>query len=247
MRNTPQSVFSPQSVLAPPLSHPARRSHAGTEGAGASLGRPAGVSDVRPARADARSAASRLPASCGCRAAAHCCRFEEVSMTVLWARASGRHARAGPAGRPFRRDDAMCSAMCSASLPTPPTSDEASAYRKTSPTKYRPGSDPTMPRSCNGSPSSRENRKVDPGEVRHEPGAPDHVRDLEVPSVVEHRQAAPHPCRPRHSLDSGGGEVLRPDPGEREASGTELLPNHPPDRRLHGQHVRDQRPDHRHE
>jgi hypothetical protein len=62
-------------------------------------------------------------------------------------------------GRRLGSRAAMCSAMCSASLPTPPTSDEASAVWKTSPTKYRPGSDPTMPRSCTGPPASARTRR----------------------------------------------------------------------------------------
>src|SRR5215204_1918966 len=83
-------------------------------------------------------------------------RCEHQCLRAARTGASGRRAPAGacPVGRPFGSRDAMRSAMCSASLPTPPTRDEATVERKNSPTKYRPGSDPTMPRSCTGTPSS---------------------------------------------------------------------------------------------
>jgi hypothetical protein len=51
--------------------------------------------------------------------------------------------------------------MYSASLPTPPSSEEVNADRNHSPTKYRPGWDPTTPRWCAGVPSrSKTGRSI---------------------------------------------------------------------------------------
>ena len=55
----------------------------------------------------------------------------------------------------------------SASRPTPPTRDDVSADRNGRPTKYRPGSASTTPRSCLGQPaSSKTGRSIHPNSAR---------------------------------------------------------------------------------
>jgi hypothetical protein len=70
----------------------------------------------------------------------------------------------------------------------------------------------------NGSSVFVEDGKVDPREVRHEPGAPEDIGDLELASVLEHREAVSRPDRPGDAVDPGRRVILRSDPGERDAS-----------------------------
>src|SRR5687767_14778690 len=54
-----------------------------------------------------------------------------------------------------------------------------------------------------------EDRHVDPREAVSKPGAPDHVRDVEHASVLEHWQAVHHPSHLRYSLNARSEQLFR--------------------------------------
>jgi len=62
------------------------------------------------------------------------------------------------------------------------------------------------------------NREVDPVVVRRESGAPDDVRHLEHPSVLEQGVPIAHPDGAGHPLDPGSDDVLTANPPERDAT-----------------------------
>ena len=67
-----------------------------------------------------------------------------------------------------------------------------------------------------------QDRQVDPSEVRSEPRAPDDVRHVQNPAVLEQRQTVLDSGDPGDPFDTGGGEVLRPDPDQRIAVAEQL-------------------------
>ena len=67
-----------------------------------------------------------------------------------------------------------------------------------------------------------QDRQVDPSEVGSEPGAPDDVRHVQHPAVLEQRQTVLDPGDPGDTFDADGCEVLRPDPDQRIAVGEEF-------------------------
>src|SRR5215212_4738790 len=138
----------------------------------------------------------------------------------------------------------MCFAMYSASLPTPGRTSDDTAYWKSSPTKYRPGSPTTTPRSCKGRPSSPKMGRSIQGNSSLNPVHQitfDTSRTRPSSSVG---RPPPYADGPRHLLDSGSGEVLNLDADERRAMGDEPRSDFPPDGRPQCQHVMANEPYH---
>ncbi len=88
--------------------------------------------------------------------------------------------------------------------------------------------------------------RPDPVVVGSEPGAPDDVRGLDDPAVVQHRPAVSGPDRASDGpLHPGGGEVARPDALERSAAVDDRGPRPASDGRAGDEHVVDEQPEQR--
>src|SRR5215210_227596 len=77
-----------------------------------------------------------------------------------------------------------------------------------------------------------------------EPRAPDYVRYIEDPLVLQHGEPVSYACDPGDSFDPLGNEVLWLDADEGPAGGEDLRTHLPADRRAHGQHAVEDEPEH---
>ncbi len=87
-------------------------------------------------------------------------------------------------------------------------------------------------------------RQVDPIEAGLESSAPDDVRHVQDPAVLEERLASPHPDGLRDTLHAGSIHVFGHDPNQRASSPQDLRTNPPTHRRAHGQHAMEEHAQH---